>query len=113
MTRLTVSLTITPLSRLCSTESLLLSTDIETEKIFTYICDVSKLEEVVNTAERIRKEASLVTVHRVTKAEDHSQAGHPTIIVNNAGVVKGKLLLDLTEEDIIESAVPLTPPPRS
>lgn len=28
--------------------------------------------------------------------------GDPTIIVNNAGVVKGKLLLDLTEEDIKE-----------
>jgi len=30
------------------------------------------------------------------------QVGDPTIIVNNAGVFKGKLLLDLTEEDINE-----------
>jgi NADP-dependent 3-hydroxy acid dehydrogenase YdfG len=31
-----------------------------------------------------------------------TQVGDPTIIVNNAGVVKGKLLLDLTEEDVKE-----------
>ena len=30
------------------------------------------------------------------------QVGDPTIIINNAGVVKGKLLLDLTEQDINE-----------
>ena len=30
------------------------------------------------------------------------QVGDPTIIINNAGVVKGKLLLDLTESDIKE-----------
>jgi len=28
------------------------------------------------------------------------QVGEPTIVVNNAGVVKGKLLLDLTAKDI-------------
>lgn len=28
------------------------------------------------------------------------QVGDPTIIINNAGIVSGKLLLDLTEEDI-------------
>jgi len=26
--------------------------------------------------------------------------GHPTILINNAGVVQGKLLLDLTETEI-------------
>jgi all-trans-retinol dehydrogenase (NAD+) len=30
------------------------------------------------------------------------QVGSPTILVNNAGVVKGKLLLDLEEDDIKE-----------
>lgn len=29
-----------------------------------------------------------------------SQVGDPTIIINNAGIVSGKLLLDLNEEDI-------------
>lgn len=29
------------------------------------------------------------------------QVGDPTILVNNAGVVKGKLLLDLSENDIL------------
>lgn len=32
----------------------------------------------------------------------YMQIGDPTILVNNAGVVKGKLLLDLTEEDVKE-----------
>ena len=34
------------------------------------------------------------------------QIGHPTILVNNAGVVQGKLILDLSPEDIRQS-VPL------
>ena len=37
-----------------------------------------------------------------------AQVGDPTIIINNAGVVKGKLLLDLTEEDITESVTILS-----
>jgi len=28
------------------------------------------------------------------------QIGHPTILINNAGVVQGKLILDLSPEDI-------------
>jgi NAD(P)-dependent dehydrogenase (short-subunit alcohol dehydrogenase family) len=32
------------------------------------------------------------------------QVGHPTIIVNNAGVVQGKLILDLTPEDVKQYA---------
>jgi short-subunit dehydrogenase len=48
-----------------------------------YKCDISKWEEVEAVAKRI--------------VED---IGHPTILVNNAGVVQGKLLLDLTPDDI-------------
>ncbi|WWC59961.1 uncharacterized protein I303_102524 [Kwoniella dejecticola CBS 10117] len=51
--------------------------------INTYICDVSHYKAVEAVAEQIREEV-----------------GDPTILVNNAGVVQGKLLLDLTEEDI-------------
>ncbi|WVQ73872.1 hypothetical protein IAR50_003453 [Cryptococcus sp. DSM 104548] len=53
------------------------------ENIYTYTCDVSDFKAVQKVAERIREEV-----------------GDPTVIVNNAGVVKGKLLLDLTEEDV-------------
>jgi len=28
------------------------------------------------------------------------KVGEPTILINNAGVVKGKLLIDLTKEDV-------------
>lgn len=34
---------------------------------------------------------------------DVLQVGKPTILVNNAGVVQGKLLLDLEPEDVKQS----------
>jgi len=48
-----------------------------------YKCDVTRLEEVEEVAKKIIEEI-----------------GHPTILVNNAGVVQGKLILDLSPEDI-------------
>ncbi|ORY29556.1 hypothetical protein BCR39DRAFT_574881 [Naematelia encephala] len=60
--------------------------EIENNNILTYICDVSDCKQVQDTAARVREEV-----------------GDPTILVNNAGVIKGKLLLDLTEEDITET----------
>jgi len=59
---------------------------IETENynITFYKCDVSKWEEVERVAKQIQEEI-----------------GHPTIIVNNAGVVQdGKLITELTSEDV-------------
>ncbi|EKM59280.1 uncharacterized protein PHACADRAFT_249667 [Phanerochaete carnosa HHB-10118-sp] len=58
---------------------------IETENynIAYYKCDVSKWEEVQAVAKKIQEEL-----------------GHPTVLINNAGVVQGKLLVDLTPEDI-------------
>ncbi|WVF66797.1 hypothetical protein IAT40_001539 [Kwoniella sp. CBS 6097] len=55
----------------------------ENENIYNYVCDVSDYKAVEAVSKRIQKEV-----------------GNPTIIVNNAGVVKGKLLLDLTEDDV-------------
>ncbi|KAK4683972.1 hypothetical protein P7C73_g6237, partial [Tremellales sp. Uapishka_1] len=54
--------------------------------INTYICDVSKYAEVQAVADKVRGEV-----------------GDPTIIVNNAGIVSGKLLLDLEEADIVNT----------
>ncbi|KAF8622123.1 hypothetical protein AX15_007256 [Amanita polypyramis BW_CC] len=48
-----------------------------------YKCDVSDWHEVESTARRVIEEI-----------------GQPTIIINNAGVVQGKLLLDLTPDDV-------------
>lgn len=58
---------------------------IETENynITYYKCDVSKWEEVEAVSQTIIKEL-----------------GPPTVIVNNAGVVQGKLMLDLSPEDV-------------
>jgi len=36
----------------------------------------------------------------ISQEIDSRQVGDPTILINNAGVVKGKLLLDLTKEDV-------------
>jgi all-trans-retinol dehydrogenase (NAD+) len=69
------------------------------DSMFTYTCDVSNYKEVEEVAERIRKDVSL-PLSSFFNAND--QIGDPTIIINNAGVVKGKLLLDLTESDIRE-----------
>jgi short-subunit dehydrogenase len=48
-----------------------------------YKCDVSKWEEVEAVSKKIIEEI-----------------GQPTVLVNNAGVVQGKLILDLSPEDI-------------
>ncbi|WVR04044.1 hypothetical protein IAU60_001043 [Kwoniella sp. DSM 27419] len=58
----------------------------DTDRIRYFACDVSDYGQVRAVAKSVRDEV-----------------GHPTIIVNNAGVVKGKLLLDLTEADIADT----------
>jgi len=55
----------------------------ENYNITYYNCDVSKWEEVEAVAKKVIEDI-----------------GHPTVLVNNAGVVQGKLLLDLSPEDI-------------
>jgi len=55
----------------------------ENYNIAYYKCDVSKWEEVEAVSKKIIEEI-----------------GQPTVLVNNAGVVQGKLLLDLSPEDI-------------
>ncbi|AAW45076.2 retinal short-chain dehydrogenase/reductase, putative [Cryptococcus deneoformans JEC21] len=51
--------------------------------IHVFACDVSDYNAVMGVSARVRE-----------------AVGDPTIIINNAGIVSGKLLLDLTEEDI-------------
>lgn len=51
-----------------------------------YKCDVSNWDEVKATAKKVIEEV-----------------GHPTILVNNAGVVQGKLILDLKPQDITQT----------
>jgi len=55
----------------------------ENYNIAYYKCDVSKWEEVEAVSKKIIEEI-----------------GEPTILVNNAGVVQGKLIVDLSAEDI-------------
>ncbi|PIL37304.1 hypothetical protein GSI_00997 [Ganoderma sinense ZZ0214-1] len=55
----------------------------ENYNIAYYKCDVSKWEEVERVSKQITEEL-----------------GHPTMLINNAGVVQGKTLVDLSPEDI-------------
>jgi len=55
----------------------------ENYNVHYYKCDVSKWEEVEAVAKLVVEEI-----------------GQPTILINNAGVVQGKLILDLSPEDI-------------
>ncbi|VDC06189.1 unnamed protein product [Peniophora sp. CBMAI 1063] len=55
----------------------------ENYNITFYPCDVSKWEDVEAVQKKIVEEL-----------------GHPTILINNAGVVQGKLLLDLSPEEL-------------
>jgi len=55
----------------------------ENYNIAYYKCDVSDWDEVSKVAKTIIEEV-----------------GHPTMLINNAGVVQGKTLLDLSPEDI-------------
>ncbi|KIM26278.1 hypothetical protein M408DRAFT_313662 [Serendipita vermifera MAFF 305830] len=58
---------------------------IETENhnITYYKCDVSDSKQVERVAKEIKEEL-----------------GEPTVIINNAGIVHGKLILDLSDEDV-------------
>ncbi|KAI9513327.1 retinal short-chain dehydrogenase/reductase [Russula earlei] len=55
----------------------------ENYNITYYKCDVTKPEEVEAVAKKVVEEV-----------------GHPTVLVNNAGVAQGKLILDLSTEDV-------------
>jgi len=55
----------------------------ENYNVTYYQCDVSKWEEVSRVAKVVIEEI-----------------GNPTVLINNAGVVQGKLLLDLSPEDV-------------
>lgn len=50
-------------------------------RVYTYVCDVSKRESVYATAEQVRREV-----------------GDVTFLVNNAGVVSGRHLLECPDE---------------
>lgn len=50
-------------------------------KVYTYMCDVSKRESVYLTAEKVR-----------------SEVGNIDLLINNAGVVSGRHLLDCPDE---------------
>ncbi|KAG9031897.1 hypothetical protein FRB95_002103 [Tulasnella sp. JGI-2019a] len=58
----------------------------ENSNITSYKCDISNWAEVEAVSAQIVEEL-----------------GHPTILVNNAGVVQGKLITDLTEKDVKET----------
>ncbi|CAG8683171.1 18548_t:CDS:2, partial [Gigaspora margarita] len=59
--------------------------EVEHDNIIYFECDVSKFEDVQRVAKEIIDEA-----------------GHPTIIINNAGIVQGKTILESSEKEILK-----------
>ncbi|KAJ3099089.1 hypothetical protein HDU97_003468 [Phlyctochytrium planicorne] len=57
--------------------------DFKDESVVLYQCDVSNFAKVKEVAGRINKEV-----------------GAPTMVINNAGIVNGKLFVDLSEQEI-------------
>ena len=72
------------------------------DMIHTYMCDVSRLAEVEAIALKVCEEVRRLLFFVGSRPDESHQVGNPTMLVNNAGVVKGKLLLDLTEGDVTE-----------
>jgi NAD(P)-dependent dehydrogenase (short-subunit alcohol dehydrogenase family) len=73
------------------------------DNITYYKCDVTKLEEVEAVAKKVIEEVCHNTPFDAHHIDRILQIGHPTVLVNNAGVVQGKLILDLSPEDIRQS----------
>ena len=74
------------------------------DNIVYYKCDVSKWEEVELVAQKIITEVSSLPLAMGT-GQCFIQIGEPTILVNNAGVVQGKLVIDLSVEDVQQCVV--------
>lgn len=51
-----------------------------------YKCDITSVDAIAEVAKKIRREV-----------------GHPTIIVNNAGIARGRRILDLTPEQFLQT----------
>ncbi|KAF0559073.1 NADP-binding protein [Gigaspora margarita] len=60
--------------------------EVEHDNIIYFECDVSKFEDVQRVAKEIIDEA-----------------GHPTILINNAGIVQGKTILESSEKEILNT----------
>jgi NAD(P)-dependent dehydrogenase (short-subunit alcohol dehydrogenase family) len=73
------------------------------DNITFYKCDVTKLEEVEAVAKKVIEEVCHNAPFDARHIDRIFQIGHPTVLVNNAGVVQGKLILDLSPEDIRQS----------
>nr|XP_015310363.1 PREDICTED: short-chain dehydrogenase/reductase family 16C member 6-like [Macaca fascicularis] len=69
-----------------NTETCRLAKENGGEKVFPYTCDCSNRQEVYRVADQVRKEV-----------------GDVTILINNAGIVTGKFLLDIPDHMVEKS----------
>lgn len=69
--------------------------------ITSYVCDVSDRKAVNKVALRVVQEVRGFGERSILASKDAPiQIGAPTILINNAGVMSGKLILDLEEKDV-------------
>ena len=78
------------------------------DNIVYYQCDVSKWEEVEVVSQKIFTEVSSLSL-AMGIVQCFLQIGEPTILINNAGIVQGKLVIDLSVEDVQQYVVCVYP----
>lgn len=83
------------------------STSIYIENVYYFYCDVSDATQVSRVASQIVEKVNLISpsypyYHTILTSVllITFQIGHPTILINIAGIVAGKTILDLSERDI-------------
>jgi NAD(P)-dependent dehydrogenase (short-subunit alcohol dehydrogenase family) len=71
----------------------------EARGVSVYKCDVGDKEQIARVAVEIEKDASPFLLESAVFS-NVNQLGTPTILINNAAIVNGKTLLNLTVEEI-------------
>jgi NAD(P)-dependent dehydrogenase (short-subunit alcohol dehydrogenase family) len=77
----------------------------EARGVTYYKCDVSDKEQVARVAAQIEQEVrpALCSTPDLSCTEPRSQLGTPTVLINNAAIVVGKRLLDMSIAEIERS----------
>ena len=68
------------------------------QKAFAYTIDLCKREEVYKLAATVTKEVRISPCYLPERRADSPQVGNVSILINNAGIVTGKTLMECPDE---------------
>jgi NAD(P)-dependent dehydrogenase (short-subunit alcohol dehydrogenase family) len=71
----------------------------EARGVSVYKCDVGDKEQISRVAVEIERDVS-IRFHCISTDSNYMQLGTPTILINNAAIVNGKPLLELSVDEI-------------